>query len=51
MGYTHIAKEIWYTDELSNNYKICNGGEDETCSKNLSLTSLSIKDHHYYIGI
>jgi len=52
MGFTHIATEIWdRTVNGAPTYKVCNGGEDPTCSDSVGGFSWSVADHMNYAGI
>lgn len=44
-GFMHEGTEVW---EHRNRYKVCDGGEDPTCSD--SVVSFSPKDHVNYMG-
>lgn len=49
MGYRHVPREIWYTED-SSSYTTCNGsGEDPSCSD--STVSLSASDHLLYLNV
>ena len=52
MGYVHVAREIFYTDQNSSTYKVCDkSGEDPTCSDSVPYTEWNPDDHMYYMGI
>ena len=43
----HISNEYWYDNKMTdiNDFKTCNGGEDNSCSK---VFDVSVDDHLYY---
>ena len=50
MGFHHIPREVWYT-ENSTSYRVCDGsGEDPNCSDSL-LFPVSVSDHLHYLNI
>jgi len=50
LGYHHISQEIWYGDENSTHYKICDpSGEDFTCGD--SILFLDAGDHTTYLNV
>jgi hypothetical protein len=50
MGFYHSPTEVYYADDSSSNYKICNGsGEDNSCSDGVLLPD-SVADHLFYMG-
>ena len=46
----HIWPEVFYTSEDSQDYIICDSGEDKTCSDKFALVSGLISDHLLYFG-
>jgi len=46
-GYYHISNEVFYTNEASTKYVICNGGEDPKCADN--YVGVYVGDHTTYI--
>jgi len=51
MGYHHVPTEVWYDNEASSHFKVCNAsGEDQSCSDSLTV-ALSIPDHTEYLGM
>jgi len=50
LGFHHIAQEVWYTDEKSTNYIVCDpSGEDFKCGD--SVLRLDPGDHTTYLNI
>lgn len=47
LGFYHVDKEVFY-DQYSSSYKICNSGEDPSCSNN--YLDILITDHWSYMG-
>eukprot|EP00927_Polykrikos_kofoidii_P067381 TRINITY_DN62877_c0_g1_i1.p1 TRINITY_DN62877_c0_g1~~TRINITY_DN62877_c0_g1_i1.p1 ORF type:complete len:306 (+),score=44.01 TRINITY_DN62877_c0_g1_i1:82-999(+) len=47
---THVATEVYYHKSDSSEYKICDGGEDPTCSKSLWPLQLLTLDHRWYLN-
>mmetsp|Transcript_13528 Transcript_13528/g.18053 ORF Transcript_13528/g.18053 Transcript_13528/m.18053 type:complete len:316 (-) Transcript_13528:288-1235(-) len=52
LKFHHIATEVFYADEDSTYYKICDGtGEDDDCSNSCyPLHCTSVSDHLYYLN-
>jgi len=50
MNFRHIANEVWYSNEASTTYIVCDAsGEDPNCADSIVMTSIS--DHTTYLGI
>jgi len=50
LGFHHISQEVWYTDEMSTNYKVCDDtGEDFSCMD--SVVYLDPGDHTTYLNL
>jgi len=49
--FMHIATEVWYNNEASSSYQVCDSsGEDPKCSDSLWFDS-SVSDHLHYLNI
>jgi len=50
MDFRHVPTEIWYSDDASTTYSVCDlTGEDPKCADSIIMTSIS--DHTTYLGI
>jgi len=51
LGFRHVSREVWYFNEQGPQFKLCNGGEDDSCSNsiNLHVDENSIRDHAKYL--
>lgn len=51
LGYEHLATEIWYENGMADGqgFKVCNGGEDKSCSYSVPPFKWSVSDHLDYI--
>jgi hypothetical protein len=46
-GFEHVPNEVFYTNKESTRYRVCNGGEDESCS--WDYIGWNKDDHTMYI--
>lgn len=52
--FEHVATEVWWTTEAGDpkkTFKICNGGEDPTCSDSIYPWLYNPSDHDIYLGV
>jgi len=47
----HVWENVFYNNENSTSYVICNGGEDPKCSDQYSLVQCNLNDHGQYVGV
>jgi len=50
LGYYHTVQEVW---DHNNELQLCNplNGEDDNCSRSVSVLSASLVDHYNYFGV
>ena len=51
-GYTHVGTEVWNTEvNGAQEYKVCTGSEDPTCSDSVLPGAWNALDHFVYMGV